>query len=81
MINLHIEKAKKELSKLAVSCIKFNDVININTDDGNVIMLSEDNYKNLIESLNVLSAKGVYDDIEKTIKTPTSSFDNKEPWN
>ena len=31
MINLNISNARAELYKLAASCIKYNDVININT--------------------------------------------------
>ena len=44
MVTLNISKARDELYKLASSCIKYNDVVNINTKDGNVIMISEEDY-------------------------------------
>ena len=40
MQNTNITTARAELFKLASSCIKYNNVININTKEGNVIMIS-----------------------------------------
>ena len=80
MINLNISNARDELYKLASSCIKYNDVINISTKEGNVILLSEDDYNSLIESLYLAGIKGVYEDIEEAVKTPTSEFNKKAPW-
>ena len=80
MINLNISNARAELYKLAASCIKYNDVININTKDGNVIMMSEEDYKSLIESLYLAGIKGVYEDIEEAVNTSTSEFIKEPPW-
>ena len=80
MVNLNISNARDELYKLASSCIKYNDVINISTKEGNVILLSEDDYNSLIESLYLAGVKGVYEDIEKAVKTPTSDFSKEPPW-
>lgn len=80
MINLNISNARQELYKLASSCIKYNDVINISTKDGNVIMLSEDDYRNLIESLYLAGIPGVYEDIKKAVNTATNEFSKEAPW-
>ena len=80
MINLNISNARNELYKLAASCIRYNDVVNISTKDGNVILLSEDEFNNLIESLYLAGVKGVYEDIEKAVNTPTSEFSKEPPW-
>ena len=62
------------------SCIKYNDVVNISTKEGNVIMMSEDDYNSLIESLYLAGIKGVYEDIEEVVKTPTSELSKEPPW-
>lgn len=80
MINLNISNARDELYKLASSCIKYNDVVNISTKEGNVILLSEDDYNSLIESLYLAGIKGVYEDVEEAVKTPTSEFSKEPPW-
>lgn len=80
MVNLNISNARTELYKLASSCIKYNDVISISTKEGNVILLSEDDYKSLIESLYLAGLKGVYEDIEEVVKTPTDELIKEPPW-
>ena len=80
MINLNISNARDKLYNLASSCIKYNDVVNISTKEGNVILLSEDDYNSLIESLYLAGIKGVYEDIEEAVNTPTCEFSKKSPW-
>lgn len=80
MVTMNISNVRKELYKLASSCIKYNDVINISTKDGNVIMISEDEYNSLIESLYLAGIKNVYEDIEEAVNTPTSEFSKDPPW-
>ena len=80
MVNLNISNARSELYKLAASCIKYNDVVNISTKDGNVILLSEEDYNSLIESLYLAGIKGVYEDIEEVVNTPTEEFSDVPPW-
>ena len=80
MINLNISNARDKLYNLASSCIKYNDVVNISTKEGNVVLLSEDDYRSLIESLYLAGVKGVYEDIEEAVKTPTSEFSKDAPW-
>ena len=79
MINVNISKARDKLYNLASSCIKYNDVVNISTKEGNVVLLSEDDYRSLIESLHLAGAKGVFEDIEEAVKTPTSEFSRDAP--
>lgn len=74
MINVDISNARDKFYNLASSCIKYNDIVTINTKEGNVVLLSEDNYRSLIESLHLAGVKGVYEDIEEAVKTPTPEF-------
>ena len=69
-MNTNITNARAELYKLASSCIKYNNIVNINTKEGNVIMMSEEDYNNLIESLYLAGISGVYESIEEGVKTP-----------
>lgn len=80
MIYTNISNAKQKIYKLASSCIKYNDVINICTKEGNVIMLNEKDYNNLIESLYLRGVSGLYKNVEETVNTPTSNFSKKLPW-
>ena len=80
MVTLNISNARDELYKLAASCIKYSDIINITTKDGNVIMISEDDYRSLIESLYLAGIKNVYESIEEVTRTPSDEFFKEPPW-
>ena len=80
MINLNISNARNELYNLASSCIRYNDVINISTKEGNVILISEDDYNSLIESLYLAGIQGVYESIEEVVNTSSSEFSKEPPW-
>ena len=69
MMNTNITNARAELYKLASSCIKYNNVININTKEGNVIMMSEEDYNSLMESLYLAGILGMYESIVKGANT------------
>ena len=70
MLNTNITNARSELYKLASSCIKYNNIVNINTKEGNVILISEEDYNNLVESLYLAGIPGIYESIEEGVKTP-----------
>lgn len=69
-MNINITNARAELFKLASSCIKYNNVININTKEGNVVMLSEEDYNNLIETLYLAGIPNLLESIVEGVNTP-----------
>lgn len=75
MTTVNISNARTQLFKLADSCIKYNDVVNINTKDGNVVMLSEDEYSGMMETLYLNGVKGVKESIAKERKIPTKDME------
>ena len=80
MVTTNISNARSDLYKLVDSCIRYNDVVNINTKIGNAILLSEDDYRSLLESLYLAGIKGVYEDIAEAVNTPTENLIKEPPW-
>ena len=76
MLNINITNARSELYKLASGCIKYNNIVNINTKEGNVILMSEEDYNNLVESLYLAGIPGIYESIEEGVKTPVEDCEN-----
>ena len=70
MMNINITNARAELFKLASSCIKYNNVININTKERNVVMLSEEDYNNLIETFYLAGIANRLESIVEGVNTP-----------
>ena len=75
-----INKARKDFDRLISLCLEHNDVFTIETKNGDVIMLSEEKYKSLIESLYLYSKKGILEDIKETLNTKTNDFSKNYPW-
>ena len=80
MYTTSISNAKANLNNIISSCIKFNCPVTICSKKGNVVLLSENDYENLKESLSILSNKNVRTDIEMTSQIPTSEFAKELPW-
>ena len=74
MTNITIQNLNDNFDLIVSSCVEENEVFNVSTENGNVVLMSEKNYKNIIESINLYRIKGVHDDIEEAIKTPTTDF-------
>lgn len=65
----NITNARKDLYKLAEMAIKNGVEININTKNGNVIMISEDEYRSLLETLYLSSNESYKKTITEGLKT------------
>ena len=78
MTNINITAIRKDLFKMVSSCIKYNDVINISTKEGNVVMVSEEDYNSLIESLALAGIPGMYESIAEGVNTPLEECEKLE---
>ena len=70
MTNVNISNFRENLYHYVKNTVKHNDVININTKDGNAIVLSEEDYNGLIETLYLNGSKKTIDDIKEAENTP-----------
>ena len=48
--------------------IKYNEPINISTKNGNAVVISEEDYRNLIETLYISSVPGLKKDIQEGLQ-------------
>ena len=55
MTNVNITNFRKDIYELLERTIKYNEPINITTKNGNAVVLSESDYKSLIETLYIES--------------------------
>ena len=51
MINTNVTHFRKNLSTLLEQTLKFNEPIHVSTRNGNVVVLSEDDYRGILETL------------------------------
>lgn len=63
MTNVNITSFRKDIYKLLDNAIKYNEPINVSTKNGNAIILSEEDYNSLIETLYIESIPGLKKEI------------------
>lgn len=68
MININITNFRENIYELLESTIKYNEPINISTKNGNAVVLSEEDYNNLMETLYISSVPGLKEDIIEGLK-------------
>jgi PHD/YefM family antitoxin component YafN of YafNO toxin-antitoxin module len=82
MINTNITNFRKNIFGLLEQTIKFNEPVNISTKDGNAVIISEEDYNGLMETLYLSSIPGMKERIVEGIKTPVSECipENEVEW-
>lgn len=72
MININATKLRKDLFNILSQTIKFNEPVNVSTKDGNAVLLSEEDYNGLVETVYLSSIPELKDKIVEGIRTPLS---------
>ncbi len=68
MININVTNFRKDIYELLEKTIKYNEPINISTKNGNAVVISEEDYRNLIETLYISSVPGLKKDIQEGLQ-------------
>ena len=63
MTNTNITNFRRDIYNLLEQTIKYNEPLNISTKNGNAVVLSEEDYRNLIATLEIESNKKLKDKI------------------
>lgn len=70
MININVTNFRKNIYELLEQTVKFNEPVNVTTKDGNAVILSEEDYNGLMETLNLSSNPKMKEKIIEGLKTP-----------
>lgn len=78
MQNINITNFRKNIFELLDNTIKYNGVINISTKSGNAVVMSEEDYNALIETLYLNSIPGMKEKLEKGLSTDFGDMISEE---
>lgn len=70
MITINITNFRKNIFSILEQTIKFNEPVNIITKDGNAVIMSEEDYRGLMETLYLSSIPSMKDTILEGLRTP-----------
>ena len=74
MITANASNFRKNLYNTLEQVVKYNQVATINTKDGDVVLISADDYKNLMETMYLSSIPNVREDLLKAKTAPDEDF-------
>lgn len=72
MINTNITSFRKDMFSILEQTIRFNEPVNVSTKNGNAVILSEEDYNGLLETVYLCSIPGLRDSIREGMNTPLS---------
>ncbi|MBQ9297839.1 MAG: type II toxin-antitoxin system Phd/YefM family antitoxin [Clostridia bacterium] len=68
MTNTNITNFRKNIYKLLENAVEYNETINVSTKKGNAVIMSEEDYNSLVETLYISSIPELKEDIKKGLK-------------
>ena len=63
MTNVNATNFRKNLFEYLNQAVDFNDVINVSTRNGNAVVMSEEDYNSLMETLYLMSHPGTREEV------------------
>lgn len=78
MINTNATNFRKQLFELIEQTVKFNEPVNISTKNGNAVLISEEEYNSLMETLYLTSVPGMKEKLLDGVNTPIEECDDFE---
>ena len=72
MTTTTITNFRKNVYAMVENTVRFNEPINITTKDGNAVLISEEEYLGLIETLHLASVPGMKEKLIDGLNTPLS---------
>lgn len=83
MTNINATNFRKNLFEYLNQAVMYNDVISVNTKNGNAIIMSEEDYRGIMETLYLTSIPGMKESILEGAKEPVDEcekYDPAEEW-
>ena len=81
MTNINITNFRKDIYSLLEQTIKFNEPLNISTKNGNAVVLSEEDYNNIMETLYIMSVPKLKEQIIEGMKADDEEFVSEDEVN
>ena len=74
MTNINFTNFRKDIYALLEQTINYNEPINISTKNGNAVVLSEEDYNSLIETLYITSVPNLKEELIKRASDSEDEF-------
>lgn len=83
MTNTNITAFRKNVFGFVEQAVTYGEVVNVTTKSGNAVLMSEEDYKGLLETVHLCSIPGMADSIKAAQAEPLEDcvpYDPDEAW-
>ena len=83
MTNTNITTFRKKVFEYVDQAVTYGDVVNVSTKNANAIIMSEDDYNSLMETLHLVSIPGMTKRLQEAAAEPVEQckkYDPNEEW-
>lgn len=83
MTNTNITAFRKNVFGFVDQAVTYGEVVNVTTKNGNAVIISETDYKSMLETLHLCSIPGMEDSIKAAAAEPLEActpYDPDEVW-
>lgn len=83
MTNTNITSFRKNVFGFVDQVVTYGDVVNVSTKNGNAVLVSEEEYNSLLETLHLCAIPGMVDSVKAAEREPVESctpYDPNEAW-
>ena len=70
MLNINITSFRRNIFRLLEQTIKYNEPVNVSTKMGNAVIMSEEDYNGLMETMYLSSTPQQREEIMEGLRTP-----------
>lgn len=70
MLHVNVTNFRKNIFGLLEQTVTYNEPVNVSTKSGNVVLLSEDDYNGLMETVYLMSIPGMKEKLVEGKNTP-----------
>lgn len=83
MTNINLSSLRDHTSEYVKQAVVFGDVVSVSTEHGNAVIISEEDYRGMMETLRLSAIPGMTESILAAAKEPLDRcvpYDPSEPW-
>lgn len=80
MSSINITNARKDLYRIVEAVNKTHQPIHITGKTGSAVLVGEEDWRSIEETLYLMSIPGMRDSIVEGMKTPIDELDSKPDW-
>ena len=75
----NVTALRKNLYGTVENVVQYNEAVTVTSKSGNVVIVSESEYNSMIETLYLMSAPGVYEELMKAKEAKPSDYEDYNP--